>query len=82
MRDLRNEVLKRRPEETQYRNTPEGDSKANGLAERAVQSVQKQARILKLALERNLGSKFDVQHACFPSLNFYFSFVIAYYVIV
>ena len=53
--------------ETVLENSPAGDSKANGRAERAVQSVEKQVRVLKLAVEEHLG-KFSVRHACFPWL--------------
>ena len=53
--------------ETVMETSPAGDSKANGRAERAVQSVEKQVRVLKGAVEEHLG-KFSVRHACFPWL--------------
>ena len=46
---------------------PKGDSKANGLAERAVQTIEKQVRVLKLSVEEHLG-RFGVEHHCFPWL--------------
>ena len=52
--DLLNKVSDLRERPTILEKSPVGDSQANGLAERALQSVQKQTRILKLAPERNL----------------------------
>ena len=66
--DLLNRVGDLQDKGTQLETSPVGDSRANGLAERAVQSVQKQVRTLKLALERNLGSRVEVTHPCFPWL--------------
>ena len=57
-----------RAADTLLESTPVGDSRSNGLAERAIQSVEKQIRILKLALELNLGSGVGVEHPCFPWL--------------
>ena len=66
--DLLNRVCDFRVPETLMESSPVSDSRANGLAERAIQSVEKQVRVLKLALERNLGCKIGVEHACFPWL--------------
>jgi hypothetical protein len=45
-----------------------GDSNANGVAERAVQSVEEMVRVLKLALEGRVKSKVSVTHKVFPWL--------------
>ena len=66
--DLLNRVGDMRSAETLLEGSPAGDSRANGLAERAIQSVEKQIRVLKLALERNVGAKVGVEHPCFPWL--------------
>ena len=66
--DLMNKVSDLRASPTLVEHSPVGDSQANGLAERAVQSVQKQVRTLLLALERNLGMAIGVLHPCFPWL--------------
>ena len=66
--DLANRVGDLRLGETLLEHSPVGDSRSNGLAERAIQSVQKQIRVLKLALERNMKTKISVEHACFPWL--------------
>ena len=67
IRDLIDKLGSFRPSETIIENTPVGDSRANGRAERAVQSIEKQSRILKLATEEHFGS-FGVEHPCFPWL--------------
>ena len=72
IKDLMNKVSSLRASETVsattiLENSPPGDSRSNGRAERAVQSIEKQVRVLKLAVEENLG-KFSVQHAAFPWL--------------
>ena len=66
--DLMSQVADAREGETLIEQSPVDDSRANGLAERSVQSIQKQVRILKLATERYLGTKFSVTHPCFPWL--------------
>ena len=68
IKDLLNRVGDLRGQPTQLETSPATDSRANGLAERAVQSVQKQVRTLKLALERNLECRVEVTHPCFPWL--------------
>ena len=72
IRDLLSRVSALRASETLQAETvmeqsPAGDSKANGRAERAVQSIEKQVRVLKLAVEEHMG-KFGVKHKCFPWL--------------
>ena len=65
--DLLNRISELRPSETVLENSPVGHNRANGRAERAVQSIEKQTRILKLSVGVHLGD-FSVQHACFPWL--------------
>ena len=63
---LLNRVADLRNGETILDNSPVGDSRANGEAERAVQSVQKQTHMIKLATERDYKCKIGVDHFCFP----------------
>ena len=67
IRDLLAKVSAMRVSQTILETTPKGDSRANGRAERAVQQIEKQARVLKLAVEAELGS-FSVRHQCFSWL--------------
>ena len=67
IKDLFEKVASMCAPETLLENSPVGDSRANGRAERAVQSVEKQVRALKLATEKNLG-EFSVSHPCFAWL--------------
>ena len=67
IKDLLEKVAYVRASETILEHTPVGDSRANGRVERAVQSVEKQVRVLKLATENSVG-KFSVSHAIFPWL--------------
>ena len=48
--------------------SPVGDSKANGEIERAVRTVQGQARTLKSALDMNYKTEFGENHAIMPWL--------------
>ena len=43
-------------------NSPVGESQSNGVAERAVQQVEDQLRVLKLAIERRLNVKIPCAH--------------------
>ena len=61
IKDLLDKLSGMRASETILEQAPKGDSKANGRAERAVQSIEKQTRVLKLGTEDVLG-KFGVQH--------------------
>ena len=67
IRDLLAKVSAMRSSQTVLEVTPKGDSRANGRAERAVQQIEKQSRVLKLAVEAELGS-FSVRHPCFSWL--------------
>ena len=61
--DLLNRVAKLRGEgRTHLEQSPVGDSRANGVAERAVQTIEKLLRVHKLALEDRLGEPIPVQH--------------------
>ena len=67
IKDLFEKVASQRASQTLLEQSPVGDSRANGRAERAVQTMEKQVRVLKLAIEKNFG-KFSVSHAIFPWL--------------
>ena len=47
---------------------PQGDSQGNGLAERAVQSMEEMLRVHKLALETRVGVRLPILHPVFPWL--------------
>ena len=57
--------------------SPVGDSKANGEIERAVRTVQGQARTLKSALDMNYKTEFGENHAIMPWLVAYASSLIS-----
>ena len=65
--DLLEKVAELRGPETIIEGSPATDSRANGRAERAVQSVEKQVRVLKMSTEEQLG-QFSVLHPAFPWL--------------
>ena len=67
VKDLLDCVASYRVQKTNIEHTPVGDSRANGLAERAVQSIEKQVRIIKSSTEEVMA-KFGVKHAAFPWL--------------
>ena len=58
IKDLLDKVGQMRGAETILEQSRKGDSKANGRAERAIQSVEKQTRVLKLPTERSVGRLF------------------------
>ena len=64
--DLLRKVGEAREAETLLEQSPGGDSKANGRAEQAVQTVEKATRVIKISTERNLGSRIRVTHPAFP----------------
>jgi len=67
--DLLREVARLRgTKRTILENSPVGDSKANGMIERGIQSVEKILRVHKLALESRIGTKLPVKHALFTWL--------------
>lgn len=47
---------------------PKGDSKGNGIAERAVQQVEEMVRAHKPALENAVGQRIPIGHPCIPWL--------------
>ena len=55
-------VIALREEETVPEWSPVGDSQSNGRAERAVQAVEEQTRVLKLSLERRIGGSVPADH--------------------
>ena len=59
---IQEEVKKIRPEETLLENSPVGDSQSNGIAERAVQAISEQTRVLRASLEAKLGAKVPGSH--------------------
>ena len=67
IRDLLNRVSAMRATQIVLETTPKGDSRANGRVERAVQQVEKQTRVLKMAVEEVLGG-FSVKHPAFTWL--------------
>ena len=67
--DLMRSVAKLRgASRTTLEQSPVGDSAGNGVAERAVQTVEKLLRTHKLALETRLGTKISVKHPIFAWL--------------
>ena len=68
IKDLVTKVAKARSGETVLEQSPVGDSRANGRAERAMQVIEKQTRVIKIATERRLGCRISVLHPSFPWL--------------
>ena len=69
IQDLLNEVARaRNPARTIIEPTPQGDSSANGVAERAVQSLEEMVRVHKLALETRIGCRLEVSQSIFSWL--------------
>ena len=62
LKSVQEEVKRRRPEPTILENSPVGDSRSNGAAERAVQAVGEQVRVLRRGLEQRLGVKLSGKH--------------------
>lgn len=62
LKSVQEEVKRRRPEPTILENSPVGDSRANGAAERAVQAIGEQVRVLRRGLEQRLGLKLSGKH--------------------
>lgn len=57
-------------------NSPVGASASNGVAERAIQAVQHQVRVMKLALERRWGMRIPHKHSVVPWIIEYASFLL------
>ena len=65
---LTNVAALRGNKRTKVEHSPVGDSRANGLAERAVQTLEKQLRVMKLAFETRVGERLSVHHPLFAWL--------------
>ena len=62
LRSVQEEVKRRREEPTILENSPVGDSRSNGAAERAVQALGEQVRVLRKALESRIGYRLAGSH--------------------
>ena len=62
LKSIQDEVKKKRSEKTVLENSPVGDSRANGAAERAVQALAEQVRVLRRGLEQRLGLRLSGKH--------------------
>ena len=62
---IQEEERKQRIDETLLENSLVGDSRSNGIAERVVQSVAEQIRVLRTPLEAKLKPKFQEITLCF-----------------
>jgi hypothetical protein len=62
LKSVQNEVKRIRADTTIVENSPVGDSRANGAAERAVQAIGEQVRVLRCGLEQRLGVKLSGKH--------------------
>lgn len=56
--------------------SPVGSSASNGVAERAIQAVQQQVRVLKLAIEERWGAKIPHKHPAVPWIIEYAGFLL------
>ena len=68
MLDLVNKVADLRMGKTLIENAHVGDSWANGRAEGAVQTLEKQVRVVKLSTENYFGERISVKHPAFTCL--------------
>ena len=62
LRSVQEEVKRRREDPTILENSPVGDSRAIGAAERAVQAVGEQVRVLRKGLEERVGYRLGAGH--------------------
>ena len=62
LKSIQAEVKLRREQPTVLENSPTGDSRSNGVAERAVQAIQEQTRVMRHALEARLGANINGNH--------------------
>ena len=62
MRTLQEEIKGRRRERTILENSPVGESQSNGVVERAVRTITTQIRIMRLALQSQVGVNFSCLH--------------------
>jgi len=68
LKHIQEEVRRRRTDETILENSPVGDSRSNGHAERAVQEIVGRVRTLKHGLEKRTGLVFSSNHSVIPWL--------------
>ena len=54
LKTIQEEVRRQRSEKTRLENSPVGDSRANGAAERAMQAIVEQVRVIRRGLEQRL----------------------------
>ena len=69
LKAVQEEVKARRNYQTIMENSPVGDSRAYGAAERAVQAVEEQVRVVRHGLEMRLGMKISGKHPVVCWLN-------------
>ena len=62
LKTIQEAVRSRRNGKTVLENSPVGDSRSNGAAERAVQAVAEQVRVIRRGLEVRLGLKLSCKH--------------------
>ena len=62
LKNIQEEVRRRREDPTIIENSPVGESQSNGIAERCVRAVFDQVRVLRHALEIRLGLKLNSMH--------------------
>ena len=62
LKSVQEEVKKQRAEKTILENSPVGDSRTNGAAERAAQAIAEQVRVLRRGLEQRLGLRLSGKH--------------------
>lgn len=62
MRRLQEEIQRRRDKPTLLENSPVGQSEANGMAERAVQAVSEQIRVMGQELRNRVGVLLPARH--------------------
>ena len=60
-------------------NSPVGSSQSNTVAEKAINSVQGQVRVVKLALEKRWGIKVPHRHSVIPWVVAYAAFLLNRY---
>ena len=62
LKTIQEEVRRQRSEKTILENSPVGDSRANGAAERAVQAIAEQVRVIRQGLEQRLELRLSGKH--------------------
>lgn len=65
---LREVSQRRGTQRTTIQKSPVGDSRANGVAERAVQSFEETLRVQKLSLEERMQKKLPMTHKLIPGI--------------